>query len=257
MQRPSQNGFTLVELLVAMAVAGILGAVIATAYQIQVMGKNTQEITTDMNQNARVAMEIMTREIRMAGCNPEGGSTARIIEANPGELIFSFDINDDAGTLQPDGDCCDANEVIRYCLTNDNNNPPDGVNDNIKSGVDCNLGRETGPGNDPGLACPGGGGVSRLQPLARNVDALNFVYLDEDDVAIAAPVAANDLDDIRSIEVTLVARAGRESGGFFFPYTNRNVYENAEGATILPAQNDKFRRLQLTTSINCRNLGRD
>ncbi|MGB9499055.1 MAG: prepilin-type N-terminal cleavage/methylation domain-containing protein [Dissulfuribacterales bacterium] len=256
MRNTAKNGFTLVELLVAMAIASIVMAAIVSAYQIQVMGKNTQEIITDMNQTARAALEIMAQEIRMAGCNPKGidenaNGRPRIITASPGELIFSLDIDDNLNTKQPDGDCCDSNEVIRYCLTNDA--AGDGINDSIASGVECHLGRETGPGNDPDLAC---GGVSGLQPLARNVDVLNFVYLDEDGVVIGAPVGVNDLKDIRSIEITLVARAGKESGGFLYSYTNKDTYKNQQGTEILSAQNDRFRRLQLTTTINCRNPGR-
>jgi hypothetical protein len=189
----------------------------------------------------------------MAGCNPEGSKgdgRPRIITANAGELIFSMDITDDAGTNQPDDDCCDANEVIRYVLTNDADF--DGINDNIASGVECNLGRQTGPGNDPDSAC---GGVDAIRPLARNVDALNFVYLDEDGDPIAAPVGAGDLDDIRSIELLIVARAGEESGGFMYSYTNDQAYENIQGDEILAAQNDSFRRLGLTTTVFCRNLG--
>ena len=245
MRALSKNGFTLIELLVAMAMASIIMAAIVSAYQIQVRGQNTQQALTDMNQTARAALEILTHEIRMAGCDPEESANARIITASPGELIFSLDIDDDGGTNKPDGDCCDGNEVIRYRLTTDSNS--DGINDNISSGVECHLGRETGAGNDPTSGC---GGTNGLQPLARNVDALNFVYLDSDGNVTGA------LDDIRSIEVTLVARAGQASGGFLFPYTNNNAYDNLRGNEILPAQADSFRRLQLTSTVNCRNMGR-
>jgi type IV pilus assembly protein PilW len=69
--KPSPNtGFTLVELLVAMAAASIVMVAVVSAYQVQVRSKNTQEVLTDMNQTARAALEIMTHEIRMAGCDP-------------------------------------------------------------------------------------------------------------------------------------------------------------------------------------------
>ncbi len=64
-------GFTLIELLVAMAVVSIVMAAVVSAYQLQVRGKNTQDALTDMNQTARSALEIMTYEIRTAGCDPE------------------------------------------------------------------------------------------------------------------------------------------------------------------------------------------
>lgn len=248
-----KNGFTLIELLVAMAVASILGAVIIAAYTTQVRAKNTQEALTDMNQTARAALEIMTHEIRMAGLDPTENANAEIILANVGELIFSLDRGDDAGTHAPDGDCCDGNEVIRYHLSpaaRDANN--DGVNDNISGGVECNLGRETWAGLIPGNPCAAGTRPG-LQPLARNVDVLNFVYLDGDGAVIPAPVA--DPRDIRAIEVTIVARAGTESGGLLYSFTNNDAYENQQGLEILSAQGDAFRRLRLTTTIACRNVG--
>ena len=91
MPNTNKNGFTLVELLVAMAVASILGVIFAAAYAAQVRGSNAQEVTTDMNQNARAAMEIMTQEIRMAGLDPTEDANARIITANVSELSFTLD----------------------------------------------------------------------------------------------------------------------------------------------------------------------
>lgn len=238
----------MIELLIAIAMASVVMAAIVSAYQIQVRGKNTQEALTDMNQTARTAMEIMTHEIRMAGCDPTGGSDARIITADAGELIFSLDIHDGTNN-RADGDCCDNNEVIRYVLSNDSG--PDGVNDDVASGGQCNLWRETGAGNDPANSC-GGAGVD-TQPLGRNIDALNFVYLDSDGTVLSTPVS--DPEDIRRIQVTLVARAGEASGGFLFSYTNSNAYANQQADEILSAQDDSFRRLRMTTTVSCRNMG--
>ena len=253
------KGFTLIELLVAMAVAGIVMAAIVSAYQIQVRSKNTQEALTDMNQTARAALEVMTREIRMAGCDPLQNSNARIIEADSADLIFSMDVNNDGDTNIPDGDCCDANETIRFYLDNDGDF--NGINDNMAQ--ECNLRRETGEGNNPD--CPGDG--VNAQPLARNIDALNFVYLgpdldgDGEPDVLPAPVAAAGLANIRSIQVTLVARAGRTSGGFLYSYTNTETYRNQQDAGssdewVFDPPNDSFRRLRLTTTMNLPNLGR-
>jgi type IV pilus assembly protein PilW len=110
--------------------------------------------------------------------------------------------------------------------------------------VECHLGRETGPGLDPGC----GGATGGLQPLARNVDALNFVYLDEDGNVTATP------GDIRTIEVTIVARSGDDEGGLLFSHTDNTAYQNQRGQVILPAQNDGFRRFRLTATVHCRNL---
>jgi type IV pilus assembly protein PilW len=258
MTRMQKNGFTLIELLVAMAMASIIMVAIASTYTVQVRAKNAQEILTDMNQAARAALEVMTHEIRLAGLDPLGTAGAGIITADVGELTFSIDRRSDLGTVAlhtPNGNCCDPNEVIRYALNNDANT--DGVNDVIADGVDCHLGRETGPGLLPGFPC--GANTSGLQPLARNVDALNFVYLDEaGNVLGPLPLDAGQRNAIRTILITIVARAGAESRGFLYEYTDNNVYTNNDPTgpdVVLPAQNDNFRRLQLSTAIVCRNIG--
>jgi hypothetical protein len=72
---------------------------------------------------------------------------------------------------------------------------------------------------------------------------------------IPTPVAAGALGTIRSIQVSLVVRAGVQSGGFIYRFTNNDAYNNQQGQEILPAQGDRFRRMLLTTTVNSRNLG--
>jgi type IV pilus assembly protein PilW len=222
MNKVSNKGFTMIELLVAMAVASIIMAAAVSAYQLQVRGKNTQEALTDMNQTLRTALEIMTKEIRTAGfdtVSPPNIAVAGIITATATELRFTRDISDGV-TLAPDGDVNDANEDIHYRIN-----------------TNGHLGRQVG-------------NAGGFQPLARNVDALNFVYLD----ANGNPGAVGN--NIRSIQVTIVARAGEAGGvGFVGRYTDTTVYQNQQGTVILAAQNDAYRRLMLTTTIQCRNLG--
>jgi len=240
MNSSANKGFTLVELLIAMVIASIVMAVVVSAYQLQVRGKNTQEALTDMNQTARAALEIMTNEIRTAGLDPLQTAGAGILIARDGELSFTMDTGNAGGTtLQPDGTVDPAsagpNERVRYVLYTDG----DG---------NQNLGRATGTDIN--------GGNGSIQPLARNVDALNFVYLDGNNPpnVIPTPVSAANLATIRRIEVTIVARAGKTSGGFMNPYTNKTAYKNLQGSTVLPAQNDSFRRLALSVTINCLNI---
>ena len=60
-------GFTLIETMIAIATAGILVASIYNLYISQSKAYMTQEQVTDMRQNARVAMEFISRDIRTAG----------------------------------------------------------------------------------------------------------------------------------------------------------------------------------------------
>jgi type IV pilus assembly protein PilW len=109
MSLPAQNkerGFTLVELLIAMAITGIiLGAVVST-FIIQRKSYALQEQITEMLQNARAAMETMTREIRMAGYHTIGAAFDGITY-NAAQLQIRADLNSD-------GDTNDTDENIIY-----------------------------------------------------------------------------------------------------------------------------------------------
>lgn len=216
------KGFTLIELMVAMVIASILMTAVVMTYQLQVRSSNTQAVMTDMNQTARAALEIMTKEIGFAGYDPLRSADAGIQLAQPNQMQFTMDIGDPAqpatNVLQPDGDANDPNESVRYQIN-----------------ANGHLGRDTGGG---------------LQPLARNVDALDFVYLD------ATGAVTGVLENIRSVEVTIVARAGEAGGaGFTGAHNDTTDYVNQRGDVILPAQNDAFRRVRFTTTIQTPNNG--
>ena len=97
----NQNGFTLTELLVALAISGVVMAGIYSAYYSQQKSYVTQEQVVAMQQNLRAAMYYMEREIRMAGCDPTGSAGANIMIANTAELQFRIDENGDGGFTNP------------------------------------------------------------------------------------------------------------------------------------------------------------
>lgn len=214
------KGFTLVELLVAVFVAGIIMAGVYSAYYSQQKSYTAQEQIAEMQQNLRSAMYYMAREIRMAGCNPLGmADTAGFQVAQANNVSFSMDTRGQFATDPPDGDTGDANETIVYSLWDWNS---DGIND---------LMRSTPPTGNAAVA--------------ENIDALNFVYLDADENVTVDRLA------VRSVQITLVARTGRGDPGF----VNTETYTNLQGTTILAAQNDNFRRKVLSTHVRCRNMG--
>lgn len=223
------SGFTLIELMVAMAIASIVLAAVVTTYVLQVRSSNTQAVLTDMNQTARAALEIMTKEIGYAGYDPLRSANAGIQVAQSNRLDITMDINDPSqpasNFLSPDGDALDANEAVSYMIN-----------------ANGHLGRDTGGG---------------YQPLARNVDALDFVYLDAQGNVLAAPVAGGNLTNIRSVEVTIVARAGEAGGaGFTHAFTDTTNYVNQRGTVVFtPPANDHFRRVRYTTTIQTPNNG--
>ena len=218
------RGFTLVELLVAMAISSIVLASVAAAYRTQIRTHATQQMVVDMQQNIRGAMYIMQREIRMAGHDPTGLSGASILVADDAELQFQSDDNEDGDFIGGD----DPMEQVRYAMT-----------------ADGALGRQLW--NGP------------LSPLAENIDAINFVYLDGADPpnVLATPVPEINRSEIRSVQITIVARSGQNMPVLFYRKTDDRIYRNQQGTIILDmsAAPDSFRRRLLTAEVRCRNLG--
>ena len=210
--RFSDQGLTLIELMIAMTIFLLVIGGIYSTFQSQHKSYLMQEEVAAMQQNIRAAMFYLTKEIRMAGCDPTGNAGAGIVTANANSLSFTEDVRGDADDSDPDGATNDPNESIVYSLSGNN------------------LVRDTGGGN---------------QVVAENIDALDFVYLDADGNSTAT------LTDIRSVEITIVARTSRA----LRPTKDNNLYYNQQGTQILGAQNDNFSRKSMTTFIKCRNLG--
>jgi type IV pilus assembly protein PilW len=155
-----ENGFTLVELLVAMTLALVVMAAIYSTYTSQQKTYIIQEQVSRMQQNVRAAINIMAREIRMAGYDPSDSGNFGITDVmlrdkddNPNtagysSLKFTID-KDDAGTVGT----VDSSETVYFCVFDSPVSAPDGSLD---------LAREVG-----------GGG---RQLLAENIEALAFAY---------------------------------------------------------------------------------
>lgn len=227
----SVSGFTLVELLIAMAVGSIVMVAVMTAFLSQHNSYLTQDNVVEMQQNIRVAMDLLTSEIRMAGYNPTGNTGVGIVTAGAGRLGFTQDLNGD-------GDTADADEAITYGFSTASDAGADGIVDAGNASLGRNTGTATGVG---------GGG---FQPVSENFQAVEFFYLMADGTQTLAP-AASAMDDIRGIQISLLARAAQADSNF----TDTMIYTSASGATWGSPYNDQFRRRLLITTIYCRNLG--
>ena len=72
----NKKGFTLIELVIAMAVSSVVMAVIYSTYRAQLRSNVTQQALIEMQQNARAAMYAMERDIRLASYDPTGATGA-------------------------------------------------------------------------------------------------------------------------------------------------------------------------------------
>lgn len=206
------TGFTIIELLISMAVASILLTGVYKVYESQLRSQISQDTSLELQQGLRGALSIMEGEIRSAGADPSGKAGTGILVATAGEFRFTRDItggeddakdndNDDMTDESDeyfDEDTNDANENVRYALS-----------------ATSALGRGTGIAASP-----------PLQPMLDNVVSLNFAYRDRAGDPIAAPVAAGNLNNIRQVVVTIVARSARLG-----------------------------RQTRMSTTITCRNMG--
>lgn len=216
-----EKGFTLLELLISLAIGLIVLAGIYSLNRSQQKSHLLQEQVAGMQQNIRAAMYFMTREIRMCGCNPTGNAIVGIVSAGPDSIQFTRDIRG-LPNGKADGDADDANEDITYTFVNSQ------IVRNEAS-------------------------IPSQAAIAVNIDALDFVYLDGNGTVLnpnGTAVAAIDIGNIKTVQITVVARTERGDQG----YRNQESYNNQNGVQLLGVQNDNFHRKCLTSNIRCRNL---
>ena len=94
----NELGFTLIEIMIALAIAGILLVSIYNLYISQSRTYTVQEQVSDMQQNARIAMDIVSRHIRMAGFGQPSWTT---INGTSGITYEGINVTD-GGTGNPD-----------------------------------------------------------------------------------------------------------------------------------------------------------
>jgi prepilin-type N-terminal cleavage/methylation domain-containing protein len=96
----SRRGFTLIEMLVAMVIVGIMGVALVGFLKTQhqtVVRQNTGVLAT---QNARAAVDMLARELRNAGYSPRGtvsGAGLRTMDSD--SVNWTADMNADGDTL--------------------------------------------------------------------------------------------------------------------------------------------------------------
>ncbi len=101
-----EGGFTFINLLVSMGISGIALSAVTTTFVSQSQSYDAQEQIVEMQQNARAAIDLITREVRMAGFDPTGAGFDGV-HYHSGYIHIRADLNGD-------GDKNDANEDLRY-----------------------------------------------------------------------------------------------------------------------------------------------
>lgn len=236
MNIPRNDGFTLVELMITVLLASLIMAAVYTAYLSMQRSYLAQEQVSEMQQTLRAAVDMMVREIRMAGYNPAGSANAGIVTATAGQLQIRKDITNTAGTSE-DGD-----------------GALDGPNEDVTFGF--------APADDAGGDGMADAGVATFskqpfaagfQDMAENIVAVEFNYFIEGNngsLSSTTSPSAGQVDKVRSIQISMLARSDRADPRF----TGGQQFVTGSGATWGPYP-DNFRRRLMVTTVQCRNLG--
>ena len=109
------DGFTLVELMVSMGIGMVILAAVTTTFMSQTRIYNAQEQINEMQQNARGALDIISRELKMAGYKPNGGGFNGVTYSTT-QLMVQADL-DSNGAISASST---ANEQITYAYDSGN-----------------------------------------------------------------------------------------------------------------------------------------
>jgi len=181
--KSNTDGFTLIELMIAVAIAAILVSAIYISVISQQKTQFTQQLVVDMQQNARAALFLMQREIRMAGFDPtwddgneDGVDDNRLTDAinndcdgETDELLENADLagitKAEASEIQirldrdSSGDFCSSYELLAFGFPA----VADGNGDGVADDGAAQLKR-------------GSKGRALNQPVAENIQAVAFAY---------------------------------------------------------------------------------
>ncbi len=265
----TSRGFTLLELLIAMAIFSIAMTTLFSVFASQNKSYTTQIQVVDMQQNARAALYIMEREIRMAGylgfnttALAQGTSNAGITVAQSNQLRFSMDIDGDDSVAEPNEDIsyfinADNNLIRRDNFTNidsilaydiqsvgfayafDDDEDDDSVFETINNFLAWAVDTDGDGDLDIDLDTDNDGNIDVNDNPAGNILA------NDDDGDSISNVS---IDRIGAVKVWILARTRTERSGYF----DGNTYK--VGTQIINGNNDGFRRILLSSTIKCRNM---
>jgi len=196
-----ESGFTLVELLIAMTIGLIILTALSSTFLIQRDAYDDQEQIAEMVQNARAVMDMMTREIRLAGYDPTG-TMQRSNPTNADFVGIPYNANklEIFADLNGDADTDDTNEYIKYTMDSD---------------YPFEIRRDTGGGR---------------QEFALNIQSFPFVYFDSN--GNSTTTTAN----IRQVRITITARTSKPDRN----YTPNSGYRTYTLASYITPRNLAF-----------------
>jgi len=130
-EKKKERGVTLVELMIALSMFGVILSAMYNMFNFQQKSYSVQDNVAVMQQNVRVGLGYMVKEIRMAGYIPDGIPPNKLSPSNDSLPSSPFTTNGvsesveeataSAITLQADIDGDNITEAVRYTLDAGNN----------------------------------------------------------------------------------------------------------------------------------------
>lgn len=116
--RTAQAGVTLIELLVALSIAGIFSAALYSFLFLHWNILTLQELSIGVRENSRLALDFISRELRQAGARPARGdgcvSFQRLTAADAQRVAMQYDFRGHLSGIPPDGCPDDPSERVVY-----------------------------------------------------------------------------------------------------------------------------------------------
>jgi len=232
-QKTAPPGFTLIELMIAMAIGLVL---IAGVFQLFISQKkvySVQEQLLESQQNVRAGMDYIIRSLQTAGYDPTDSQQFGVSAYQTGAPYFRA--SNDAGLAL-------TTNAELYFTTDDSG---DGnIDNNGTERFGYKITNNTLELASIATTGASAGDISSWQPLAENIESMTIVYTYANGAlssAVGLPdnsVAGRNFADIRAVTVSLTARTSRQDSD----YTD-------------PALGDGYRRQTLASTIMLRNLG--
>ena len=183
------RGFTLVEMVLALAISTIVLAAVYSVFTIANKNFTTQNAAAHVQQNLRSAIRLMARDIRHSGLDPSGSDNFGITYASASKIRFTIDSIGGSGTFN--GIVDEANwEEITYEFQGSQ------VMQTLYETVTTST--------------------ADTAALISNITNLNFAYFDADNIDLIDPglgrVPDDELADIRTVEILITHQepAGRD-----------------------------------------------
>lgn len=176
-QTTSREGFTLIEMVVALGLSLVTVTAVYSLYVSELKAQNVREDRLEMQQQARVVIDVVGRELLMAGFDPRGVNNDvdltndfQGITYHPDRLTIKADLNGN-------GLIADPNESIIF----------------VYDAKTHTLRRNTGGGN---------------QPFGENIESFLVQYFDQEGKPTANSLA------IRQVGITVTARTEKPDPKF-------------------------------------------